>query len=305
MTAMAQPVTQLGAVAIVGTGQIGTLVGSALMAAKTRAGITSIGLFDNEPGVAAASLTSGAGDRLLSDPESVLQADVVILAMPVGEILSWLARYGPRLREDQLLLDTGSAKGAVVAAMREHVHPGVRAVGGHPMAGNEASGPGAAEPGALTGAMFVLTPVGSDPMALQMATRLVSACAAVPVAMDAASHDRLVARTSHLPHLVSSALARLTVGDGEALPQARALAGGGYQSSTRLAASNPGMVAAFLEANHKEVQAAFEDFRRELDDLIEALAAGPPALEAALEAGRARRAMVLGDPPDTRVTRDP
>jgi hypothetical protein len=64
------------------------------------------------------------------------------------------------------------------------------------------------------------------------------------------------------------------------------------------------MVAGFLEANHKEIRAAFEGFRRELDDLIEALASGPAALEAALEAGREERARVLGDAPGTRVTRD-
>lgn len=297
-------VTRLGTVAIVGTGQIGTLIGSALMVARSEVGITSIGLFDVEPGVADASLASGAGDRLLSDPGAVLQADVVILAMPVGEILAWLTRFGPGLHEGQLVLDTGSAKTAVVAAMREHVHPAVRAIGGHPMAGNEASGPGAAEPGALTEAIFVLTPVRADRVALELASQLVRACAAVAVVMDAETHDRLVARTSHLPHLVSTALARLAVSDGAELIQTRALAGGGFRSSTRLAASNPGMVAGFLEANHKEIRAAFEGFRRELDDLIEALASGPAALEAALEAGREERARVLGDAPGTRVTRD-
>jgi len=287
--------TRLGTVAIVGAGQIGTLIGSALMAAGSQAGITSIGLFDIDPGVANLAFASGAGDRLLSHCESVLEADVVILAMPVGEIIGWLAGFGPRLHEDQLLLDTGSAKTAVVAAMREHVNPAVRALGGHPIAGNEASGPAAAEPGALTGATFVLTPVRPDPVAIQLASQLVTACGAVALVMDAGTHDRLVARTSHLPHLVSSALARLAVGDGNELIQTRALAGGGYRSSTRLAASNPGMVAGFLEANHKEVRAAFEDFRRELDYLIEALARGPDALEAGLEAGRAGRAAVLGD----------
>jgi prephenate dehydrogenase len=296
--------TRLGTVAIVGTGQIGTLIGSALMVAGSQAGITSIGLFDLEPDVAGVSLACGAGDRLLSDPESVLQADVVILAMPVGEIVAWLARFGPRLREDQLLLDTGSAKTAVVAAMREHVNPAVGAIGGHPMAGNEDSGPAAAEPGALTRAIFVLTPVRPDPVALQLASQLVTACAAVALVMDAETHDRLVARTSHLPHLVSSALARLTVADGQELIQTRALAGGGYRSSTRLAASNPGMVAGFLEANREEVRAAFEDFRRELDNLIEALARGPADLEAALEAARAGRMLVLGDYLGTSLTRD-
>ncbi|MGA8207232.1 MAG: prephenate dehydrogenase/arogenate dehydrogenase family protein, partial [Candidatus Dormiibacterota bacterium] len=101
---------RLGKVAIAGTGQVGTMIGSALMAAGTKAGISSVGLFDVKPEVAEVALGLGAGDMVLTDPESVLSGDVVILAMPVGEIIAWLARFGPGLRRDQLLLDTGSAK---------------------------------------------------------------------------------------------------------------------------------------------------------------------------------------------------
>ncbi|HUY24506.1 MAG TPA: prephenate dehydrogenase [Candidatus Saccharimonadales bacterium] len=295
--------TRLGSVAIVGTGQVGTMVGSALRAAAGRAGISSVSLFDVEPAVASAALALGAGDRVLTDPESVLSEDVVILAMPVGEIVAWLDRFGDHLRRSQLLLDTGSAKTRVVAAMREHVNPTVWAIGGHPMAGNEASGPAAAESGALTGATFVLSPVRRDRVALQRATELVRACAAVPLVIDAEAHDHLVARTSHLPHLVSSALANLAITGGAELTLARALAGSGYRSSTRLAASEPAMVAEFLDANRKEVQAALDDFRRELDRLAEALDLGPAALEAALAVARAGRALVLDGAPGTAVIR--
>jgi len=290
-------VTRVGTVAIVGTGQVGTMIGSALMAASSQTGISSVGLFDVEPEVASAALALGAGDRVLSDPESVLSEDVVILAMPVGEIVAWLARFGAHLRGGQVLLDTGSAKTRVVAAMREHVNRTVLAIGGHPMAGNEASGPAAAEPGALTGATFVLSPVRRDRGALQRASELVRACAAVPLVIDAEAHDRLVARTSHLPHLVSSALANLALTKGRELILVRALAGSGYRSSTRLAASEPAMVAGFLDANRKEVRAALDDFRRELDRLAEALDMGPAALEAALTLARAGRVLVLGGTP--------
>jgi prephenate dehydrogenase len=277
------------------------MVGSALMAARSQAGISSVGLFDIEPKVADAALALGAGDRVLTDPGSVLSRDVLILATPVGEIIAWLARFGRRLRQDQLLLDTGSAKTSVVAAMREHLNPSVRAIGGHPMAGNEGSGPAAAESGALNGATFVLSPVHRDEVALQRASELVRACAAVPLVIDAETHDRLVARTSHLPHLVASALANLAVSTGEELSQARALSGSGYRSSTRLAASDPTMVAGFLDANRKEVRAAFEDLRRELDRLVEALDTGPAALEAALASARSWRELVLGEDPGAAV----
>jgi prephenate dehydrogenase len=296
-------VTEPGKVAIVGSGQMGTLLGLALMEVRSQAGISSLGIFDIAPDVADAALALGAGDQVLPDPESVLGADVVILAMPVGEIVDWLSAFGPRLGQDQLLLDTGSSKTGVVAAMREHVDPTVRVVGGHPMAGNEASGPAAAEVGALRGATFVLSPVRGDRVAVRRASELVRACGAVPVVMDAETHDRLVARTSHLPHLVSNALARLAVAEGEELLQYRALAGSGYRSSTRLAASDPGMVAGFLDANRKEVRAAFDEFRKELDRLVEALDKGTAALERELEAGRAGRLRLLGA--GSGVGRDP
>ncbi|MGA8206412.1 MAG: prephenate dehydrogenase, partial [Candidatus Dormiibacterota bacterium] len=233
--------------------------------------------------------------------ESVLSGDVVILAMPVGEIIAWLARFGPGLRRDQLLLDTGSAKTLVVAAMREHVSPTVRAIGGHPMAGSEGSGPAAADRRALSGATFVLSPVHRDRMALRRASELVRACAAVPLVLDAETHDRLVARTSHLPHLVASALAKVAIPSGVELSQARALAGSGYRSSTRLAASDPAMVAGFLDANRGEVRAALDDLRRELDLLTHALENRPATLEAALAAARDRRQLVLGGDPGASV----
>lgn len=281
-------------VAIVGSGQVGTMVGSALVAAGSSAGIAAVELFDVDPGVAKASLALGGGHLVLADPESVLRADVVILAIPLGEIGTWLERFGSRLRPDQLLIDTGSAKAAVVSAMRVHVSAAVRAIGGHPMAGNEASGPGAAVPGALRGATFVLTPVRPDQSAVTRASALVTACGAEPLVLDAEMHDRQVARTSHLPHLLASALATVAAGGGRDPSLTRALAGTGYRGATRLAASDSRMVAAFLDANREQVGAALQEFRGELDRLALALASGPVSLEAALEVGRAGRALVLG-----------
>ena len=269
------------------------MVGSALLGAGAEAGVTSVALCDRDPQVAHAAVALGGGHRVLLDPDLVLEADLVILAVPVTEILRWLEEFGPRLRAGVGVLDTGSAKAAVVAAMAEFVPAGVHAIGGHPMAGNEASGPQAAVPGALRGALFVLSPCRPDLKALELATRLGLACGARPLVVEAEAHDRQVARTSHLPHLVASALAAVAAAAGDDLPLARALAGTGYRSTTRLAASDSQMVAAFVDANRREVGAALREFRSELDRLELALASGPAALEAALRDGRAGRALVL------------
>lgn len=284
----------LGSVAIVGAGQVGTMVGSALLEAGPALGITSVALYDADPQAAAASVALGGGDLVLPDPASVLQAQVVVLAIPVTEILAWLEEFGPRLREGGALLDTGSAKAAVVAAMARFVPEGVHAIGGHPMAGNEASGPSAAIPGALSEALFVLSPCRPDREALEIATALVAACGARPLVVEAPDHDRLLARTSHLPHLVASALAAVAAEVGDDLPLTQALAGTGFRSTTRLAASDSKMVAAFVSANRRQVEAALREFRRELDRLELALESGPGALEEVLGAGRAAHALVLG-----------
>lgn len=286
--------TRLGSVVIVGAGQVGTMVGIALMEADPAAGVSSVGLYDSDPGIARAAVARGGGDTALVDPELVLAAQLVVLAIPVDQIVRWLEDYGPRLQPGAVVIDTGSAKALVVQAMAQFIPSGVHAIGGHPMAGNEDSGPGAAEPGALRDALFVFTPFRPDPRALEVATALAIGCGSRPLVVEADTHDRVVARTSHLPHLLASALAAAAAAAGDDLPLARALAGTGYQSTCRLATSDSRMVAAFVAANRREVLAALGEFRSELARLESALAMGPAALEAVLQSGRAGRALLLG-----------
>jgi prephenate dehydrogenase len=286
--------TKIGRVAIVGAGQLGTMIGAALLEAGPSAGVAAVGLYDIDPEVAAKSVSLGGGDRVLLDPVELLGANAVVLAIPLGEILSWLKEYGPQLGEGVLLVDAGSAKVAVVEAMADFVPEGVHAVGGHPMAGSEASGPGAALPGNLRGANFALCPCRTDEEALERARSLVSACGARSLVLAAAEHDRLAARTSHLPHLVAGALAVVVAAVADDLPLTQALAGTGYRSTTRLAASDSEMVAAFASANLSELEGALREFRQEMDHLETALADGPKALATALEKGRTGRALVLG-----------
>ncbi|MGH7641484.1 MAG: prephenate dehydrogenase [Candidatus Dormibacteria bacterium] len=280
-------------VAIVGAGQVGTMVGAALLGAGPGAGIRSVALYDKEPGVAAASVALGGGELVLPGPDGVLGADTIVLAMPVTEILAWVQQFGPRLREGTLLLDTGSSKVAVVAEMARRVPPGVHAIGGHPLAGSEAAGPEAAVPGALRGAVFALCQSRLDPKAVALATELVTCLGSRPVVLSAAHHDLVVARTSHLPHLVASALAAVVAGIGGEPALSQALVGTGYRSTTRLAASNSQMVAAFAASNRAQLEVALHEFRQEMDRLEDALAAGPGALEEALASGRAGRALTL------------
>jgi len=253
-----------GRVAIVGAGQVWTALGMALTGAGLGAGVEEIALFDRDQTAVEASLERGAAQRVAADAEDVLSADTIVLAVPVDEIVRWLDQFGPAVGRASLVIDTGSAKAGVVNSMRG-LPEGTHALGGHPIAGTERPGAAGADPALLRGAPFVLCPVRDDEAALRRGRALAEAVGATPVEMEAETHDRVVARTSHLPHLMASALAGVVGGladrDGDVV---RLLASTGFRGATRLAAGDPGMVAGFLRANRAEV-------RRAVDELIGAL----------------------------------
>ena len=281
-----------GRVAIVGAGQVGTALGMALTGAGAGAGIEEVALFDRDPAAIEASLERGAGQRSASDVEDVLSADTVVLAIPVGEIVKWLDRFGGSVGTGTLVIDTGSAKASVVEAMRA-LPKSAHALGGHPIAGTERPGPDGADPSLLRGAPFVLCPVRDDDDALRRGRSLAAAAGATPVEMDAETHDRVVARTSHLPHLMASALAGVVGGladrDGDVV---RLLASTGFRGATRLAAGDPGMVAGFLQANRVEVRHAVDELIGALLPLQHLLEDEDGELVGALAACRAAREAV-------------
>lgn len=248
-----------GAIAIVGAGQIGTMLGLAL----TAAGSAPV-LYDRDPTIAERSRARGAGTRVLASLEEALACETVVLAMPVSAIVATVRSQAQAFRRGGLVIDTGSAKRHVVEAMRglpEDVH----ALGGHPLAGTERAGPEGADPTALAGAPFALCPVRDDPDALARARTLVERVGARPVVIDALDHDAAVARTSGLPHLLAFALTRAAAGTR------LDLASTGYRGAVRLARSDPRMVASFLSANAQEVRGAVAEARDALDELAEAL----------------------------------
>lgn len=278
-----------GRVAIVGAGQVGTAIGMALTAAGPPAAVEEVALFDRDERVAEASLERGAGHRIADGIDGVLSADTVVLAVPVDQIVAFLERFGASIGPETLVIDTGSAKVAVVEAMRRSVPAHAHGLGGHPIAGTERPGPEGADPALLSGAPFVLCPVRDDPAALAGGRALAAAIGATPVEMTAEAHDRVVARTSHLPHVAAFALASVAGGAArEDVDDVRLLVGSGFRGSTRLAAGDPVMIGAFLHANAVEAGRAVDELIEELRTLRRALAA--PAADLALALARGREA---------------
>ncbi len=232
------------------------------------------------------ALTRGAVSRLSSLAGAAAVGDVVVLAAPLDALPHLLATAAEHAQPGALVTDVGSVKTSIMAAAR--ALPGVRFIGGHPMAGAAAGGPGQADALLFENAVYVLTPEDADDLAPE-ALWLVDAVGARAVVMEAERHDRAVAAVSHLPQLLAVALVESAAEAGD---DALALAAGGFRDMTRIAGSPFSTWGPILRDNRDAVLRALDGFRRQLDAVRNAVAETPDALATAFEhAGQTRAAL--------------
>ena len=219
-----------------------------------------------------------------SDPAKILaDTDLVILACPVPAIVDWLGRLPEYIQHTCIVLDIGSSKRTIVAAL-EALPANFDSIGGHPICGRERLSLENAERFLYRDAPFVLTSLPrTGERARAAALQIVKALGANPIWLDADDHDRILAATSHLPYLLSSALAHAT--DGDAAP----LVGPGFRSSARLAGTPSSMMLGVLLSNADNVLSSITHFRQSLD-LIESalLDENKDALKAVLDDARSQ-----------------
>ncbi len=248
-------------VALIGLGQIGGSLGLALGRAG---GWVRVG-FDRDRRVLHRARAAGAIDEAApSLAAACVSADVAVAAVPVDRLPAVLAAMTAALPRGACLLDTGSARAPVTSALERAARAGLRAVGGHPLAGTEGRGFAAARADLFLGETFVLLPVRRTVPPLARA--LVRAVGGRALVCTPALHDAALARTSHLPWVLARAL-----DDLGAAAHARGLSGPGFRSMTRLAASDPRMALAYAQANARQVAAAWRRLRRAVDARIAAL----------------------------------
>jgi len=260
------------------------LIGGSIARRLAQQGIPVLGS-DRDPAAQAEARASGVFEALLDPPALVAAADGVILATPIGAIEALLETLP--WRPGQLVLDTGSTKRRIVAAMGR-LPEGVCAVGGHPMAGKERSGFPSSDPDLFQGRPFILVPTPrTTPEAAERAEGLVRALGARPIWMDAEIHDRRVAWVSHLPYVVAMAL--VAAAEAAADPALWEIAASGFRDTTRVAASDPRMMGEVVRSNVDEIEAALETFCRILARWREELRASPPVLPPEWERLAARR----------------
>ncbi|MFN8444240.1 MAG: prephenate dehydrogenase [Caldilineaceae bacterium] len=235
---------------------------------------------------------SGAVDEATNDLATGVQgADIVVFATPVRTIIDNLAEAAPYLWPGTLVIDMGSTKAEICAAM-DQLPAGVEPVGVHPMCGKETVGFESAETGLYINAPWVLTPLPrTSPAALQLATELGQAIGARPILLDPARHDRLVASISHLPFLVASALVHAVADVGASDEMVWQLAAGGFRDTSRVAASDTRMFLDILSTNRQPVLEQVDSFIQHLQEIRCLLQEGDePGLKGKLAISQAARA---------------
>jgi len=252
----------MNSVAIVGTGLIGASFGLALR----QAGFIGPILGVSSERALADAVAVGAIDRGVTLAEAAGQAELVFLSQSIGRILDTLRHLDPLLRPGALVTDAGSTKNEIVDHARQFIRRG-QFLGGHPMAGKELRGAAAAEAGLFQGCTWVLTPDEPAELETPAARAFVDwldRIGARLVALDCDEHDRVVAFTSHLAQLASTALASSV---GENLSEERHLrvAGPGLRGMTRLALSSYDLWRDILATNTEHIDRALSRYVQKME----------------------------------------
>ena len=285
---MSEP--QFKKIVIFGVGLIG---GSFALALRKAHAVDSVVGFGRSAATLQQAQQLGIIDRIGQDVAAeVGDADLVLLATPVGQMAELMARIAPHLGAHTLITDGGSTKSDVVREAYAQLGSKVaQFVPAHPIAGDEQSGPAAARAGLYLGKKVVLTPLPENtPQAVARVQAAWQACGANIHQLTHGEHDQVFAAVSHLPHLLSFALAHdLAQRDNREL--LLSFAASGFRDSTRLAASSPEMWRDICLANREAILKELQIYIAELTQMSTALAAGDAAqLEQTFRTARELRA---------------
>jgi len=253
---------------IVGVGLIG---GSLALAARQAGAVQTVVGVGRSAASREVALARGLVDRATDDLSSgVRDADLVVLAVPVCEIVRLLPAVAHWAGPACVVTDVGSVKGPILAA-GDAAFPDGRFVAGHPIAGKEQSGPAAARGDLFHGANWLLTPgERTQGGAVERVEGLCLAAGATALRMSAAWHDEIFATVSHLPHLVAYALMDTVLATERGAERIR-FSAGGLRDFTRVAGSDPAMWRDIFLMNREPVLRVLAEYQRALERLAAAI----------------------------------
>ena len=260
-------------VAFIGLGLLGSSIARAITERMPQVAVTGHDASEEVRGVAH---RLGLCDRIADDPAAaVADADLVILAVPVGGMADAAAAIAPGLAAHAIISDVGSSKAGVAAALAKAL-PDHVIIPAHPVAGTENSGPAAGFATLFDGRWCILTPGADAPAdAIAAVAKFWEALGAKVDVMDAAHHDMVLAVTSHLPHLIAYTIVG-TASELEEVTESEVIkySAGGFRDFTRIAASDPVMWRDVFLANKDAVLATLQRFNEDLTVLQQAIRRG-------------------------------
>jgi len=253
---------------IVGTGLIGT---SLALAFKDTKEIRTIIGYDIDNNSLKEALKLGAID----EPAKILdisKADLIIFATPVESIKRILRDTISLVKENTVVTDVGSTKYEIMQLFDSFKNKRINFIGGHPLAGSERSGPLNAKADLFKDKQYILIKsVNCDQIYFNRFERLISKIGAIPIIIDAETHDEILSTTSHLPQVISYYLVKTLMDLKEDNENYLKLVGNGFKDTTRLSKSDPQMWIDIFKQNKENILRTIENFEKELNAFKENL----------------------------------
>lgn len=260
-----------GTICLVGIGLINSSIARAARLHGLAARIVTL---DSSEQACETALKLGIVDAAGTDPATLLaDADLIVVGTPVGAMGPVGQAIGPHLKAGAIVSDVGSVKMAVVRDLLPHLPEGVHFVPGHPIAGTEHSGPEAGFAELFQGRWCILTPLpGTDQGAIDKVTQLWTVMGSMIEIMEPLHHDKVLAITSHLPHLIAYTIVG-TASDLEGHLQQEVIkfSASGFRDFTRIAASDPIMWRDIFLNNKDAVLEIIQRFTEDLTALQRAI----------------------------------
>jgi prephenate dehydrogenase len=274
---------------LIGVGLLGGSLGLALKRRRLAARV--VGFVRREASVKECLAARAVDEATLDLQQAVRGADLIVLCTPIAQMAPLARRFAPWLKRGVIVTDVGSVKAGVVRQLEKIIsRAGGHFIGSHPMAGAEKMGVSAAKANLFEQAICVVTPTRtSNRRALKQVEALWSSVGARLLRLPPVEHDRLVARTSHLPHVLAAMLAAHVLdpqhGDGKA-----ALCATGFRDTTRIASGSPEMWRDIAIENRANLGRELATIVRKLETLRRLLrSADAEAVQKFLTAAKERR----------------
>ncbi|TYQ16645.1 UNVERIFIED_CONTAM: prephenate dehydrogenase [Acetivibrio alkalicellulosi] len=258
---------ELKKISIIGLGLIG---GSIAKALKNRLNIPYIcGIDPNAESLNQAIKEGYLTEGFLELNKTIYDSDIIFICTPINITIEYISNIKNNVKSECIITDTSSTKGEIVSFINSLDNPPCF-IGGHPMAGAEKDGFSSSFSHLFENAYYILSHTkGSTEHAMDVLSKVIEGLGAIPLKLDAQTHDSITATISHVPHVIASALVNLVKSADSKDGKMQILAAGGFKDITRIASSNPQMWENIVLSNKDKVREIILNFIETLNSFVE------------------------------------